>query len=1130
MNKKKAIILGVIALALSASILAGVLLTRPKSVPNEEVVQNSNNNNISSILESSGNIVRDVVGEGTVLLKNRNNLLPLDKGAKVAVFGSGSVYTEDKRAGGYVLGGSGSGDMYLSYTPDGPADYLMKLSKEGIISVYEPLYEAYKVSVNYIPTTQMYMDAAKFTDTAIMYISRTASEGDDLGTGHWNLNNNERNLLKQLTLFFENVIVFINAPSAISTEWSLDDNEDGIDVDSLLLMHLPGECGVWGMADVLLGKTNPSGKLVDTYAKSLYDYPSVESYFGDPYITEYSDDIFVGYRYFETFAKDKVAYEFGFGLSYTTFDIKTESFKIDQDNITVTATVTNTGNVSGKETVQVYFSAPQRGAGSAVLSKAAIELAGFKKTKFLAPGESETVTVSFAKSDMASFDDTGATGNDSCYVLEAGNYDVFVGNSVRNVVKAGTHTVNSLTVTEKLSQYGDVTLTKRLEADGSYSNPATVTVSDTQKDEGQAGSKISAKAPYWIEGEEYSRVSGLKVEHFGSGDGFLCGDKLTELAAGSCLGSFNGNQYNSVEYDLYFEKAGKYKLIFAAANGTGANGSANVEDVLEISVSTDGGKTFSSPIYFDSINTMKHHSKRWWNFSCHNKNFQGNEYVINVPKGNVTLKISSTAKAVENSQGCVNIDKFAIVSEAVKFTEEDFYKNYGKSVETGGANIDFASDKFKGITYADVLSGKNTWDELIAQMSLDELIDLTGGHNGSWSSGWTGMIGFSSDEISEKYGIYAADTFDGPAGIRTQNANTTWLPCATMQASTWNTELIYKLGLVVAEDALKTGVDMWLAPGMNIHRAPLGGRNFEYYSEDPFVTGSIATAITNAVQSKGVGITIKHVCCNQREVNRKEQDSRISERALREIYLEGFRIVIKEANPWCLMTSYNKINGKYTSTDAGLIRTIIRGEWGYEGLIMSDWDEKAAHLDQLIAGNNTKMISLDEGAIKSAIRNGKLKRKTLEENAYYILSNIAKMPDTALYPDRITTLSEKETELDTYYYVRRQAYARFVFKDNNYLAPGLYKGTFFEYKVEAPAAGEYKIGFSYQADSATAHACDFYVNGKLVTGLFTDVSVGEGRVSSGIITLPEGVSTIKLVQASGTQVNYDNIYLSPLSE
>ena len=934
MNKKKAIILGVVALALSASLLAGVLMTRPKSTPSAEVVQDNNNNGDSITLESSGNVVRDVVGEGIVLLKNRNNLLPLSAGAKVAVFGGGSVYTEDKRAGGYVLGGSGSGDMYLNYTPDGPSDYLKKLSDKGEICIYEPLYEAYKASVNYTPTAQMYRGASEFTDTAIMYISRTASEGDDLGTGTWNLNNNERNLLRQLTVFFENVIVFINAPSAISTEWSLDNNTDKIDVDSLLLMHLPGECGVWGMADVLLGKTNPSGKLVDTYAKSLYDYPSVESYFGDPYITEYTEDIFVGYRYFETFAKDKVAYEFGFGLSYTTFDITADSVTNDGKNITVNVTVKNTGNVSGKETVQIYFSAPQKGTGSALLSKAAIELAGFKKTKFLSPGESEKITVSFAVNDMASFDDMGVTGNDSCYVLEVGDYDIFVGNSVRNIEKVGSYTVNSLTVTQKLSQYGDVTLEKRLEADGSYTNPATVTKTD---------------------------------------------------------------------------------------------------------------------------------------------------------------------------------------------------KRENKPVETGEANIDFALDKFKGITYSDIVSGKNTWDELIAQMSYDELIDLTGGHYGSWSSGWTGMIGFSSDETSEKYGIYAADTFDGPAGIRTQNANTTWVPCATMQASTWNTELIYNLGLIIAEDALKTGVDMWLAPGMNIHRAPLGGRNFEYYSEDPFITGSIATAITNAVQSKGVGITVKHFCCNQREVNRKEQDSRISERALREIYLEGFRIVIKNANPWCLMTSYNKVNGKYTSTDAGLIKTIIRGEWGYEGLIMTDWDERAAHLDQVLAGNNTKMISLDEGALKNAVSSGVLTRKILEENAYYILSNIAKMSDTALYPSRITTLSEKETEIDTYYFVRRQAYARFVFKDNKYLAPGLYKGTFFEYKVEAPTAGEYRIGFSYQAEAATAHACDFYVNGELVTGLFTDVPAGEGRVSSGIITLPEGVSTIKLVQASGTPVNYDNIYISPYS-
>ncbi len=1659
--------------------------------------------------QTSGNVVRDVIGEGIVLLKNNNDVLPLNSDSKVAVFGKGQLYT----SGGYTLGGGGSGTMYLSYTPDGPGDHLVKLANEGKLSVYTPLYEAYKADADYTPTAQMYDDASAAADTAIMYISRSASEGSDVSASSWYLNGKEEEILKEISAHFENVVVFINAPSMMSTDWSLDGNEYGIDVDSLLLMHLPGEYGLQGMTDVLFGDVNPSGKLVDTYAKDLYDYPSTKSYSDDPIITKYTEDIYVGYRYFETFAKDRVVYEFGFGMSYTTFDITTDSVENDGQKITVKATIKNTGDVAGKETVQLYFSAPQKGTGSAVLSKAAIELAGYKKTELLAPGQSQTVEISFNIADMASFDDLGVTGNKSCYVLEAGEYSFYLGNSVRNNTKIGSHTVDSLTVTQQLSQNTDTTLDERLEADGSYSDPSvpllpenqyyiygnkvttmegeafhpsysfaatkenfgtkaylydglswhkmsegvsvgnlqtrvgqhltyslyvgkkgkynlgfvtsngqlttsnedtlalsvsydggstwksvegfafdskatgsynsvtgnqwfnfTYSSSDFQnkkysvnleegnvllrftvlegaknsntniekfffipenvsfgivdacktygaevsfktlvapnsetwlesedyttisgsateafesgkgflyngqeykaigagtvvgyfqsaagcyvsyqvyaeqagkynlgfvmgngseadydvndalkisvstdggttyteqtpaidsrntanadtgyrwwnmqyceKDfdgnnyavnlteginiikiestanavtdgagcvnldkmviypegygfteydafdyykidyidsyistdkvtwfEGESatakgnsvgtenfadgkgflfdgssyvnigagtvvgnfdkktdgycqytfhvkeakkydiafivarganldstngedvltisyssdGGKIWTEAPvkvdvkytkdvgtgdfwwnfrfndadyagnrytvelpkgevilrftntanaiscggpnidkfalipegatldqemvniyygistrdmvtsdkpYWVEAENHSGINGLKTETFTAGSAFMYDPSgLVELPVGMSLGNFNAAVGNYVDYKLYFEKAGTYRLIFAAGNGTGANGNANVEDVFGITVSSDGGESFSEPIYFDSINTRALHSQRWFNFRYHGEDFQGNQYLITVPKGEVTLRFTSAENAVPNTQGSVNMDKFAIIPQAVSFTEDDALSYYDEFIKNENKlEIDFEADNYVGITYADILSGKHTWDELIAQMSYSELIDLTGGHYGSWSSGWTGMIGFSSDDTAHKYGIYSADTFDGPAGIRTQNANKTWIPNAVLQASTWNPDLLYKLGLLVADEALEIGADMWLAPGMNIHRSPLGGRNFEYYSEDPLITGTMAAGITNAVQSKGVAITIKHVVCNERELNRKEQDSRISERALREIYLEGFRIVIEEANPWCMMTSYNKVNGVYTSADEKLIKGIIRGEWGYEGLIMSDWDEWALHLDQVLAGNNTKMISLDKTALQNAVIMRELTREQLEENAYYILSNIAKMPDTALYPNRITRLSSGKNTVDMHYYVRHQMFTRFIYENGNYLAPGAYRGTFYEYKVEAPKAGEYQLDLSYVASADLASSCDFYLNDTLVTGLNTAVTAEGNTVTVGTITLPEGVSTIRLVQTSSTTIYYDSFALTPINQ
>lgn len=1652
--------------------------------------------------QTSGNVARDVVGEGMVLLKNDNNALPLSSNSSIAVFGKAQL----RIAGGYYLGGGGSGTMYLDYTPMGPGDYLMQLSKEGKVSVYEPLYEAYLADNNYTPTNAMYEAASAAADTAVMFIGRSASEGGDTAIGSWSLNWKEKEILQKVSQYFEKVVVCLNTPNPICVDWSVDGNEYGIEVDSLLQMYMPGEYGIYGMADILFGEINPSGKLVDTYAYDIYDYPSVDSYVDDEYLTPYTEDIFVGYRYFETFAKDKVVYEFGFGKSYTTFDITTDSVTNDGENITVTATVKNTGDVAGKETVQVYYSAPQKNEGTAILSKAAIELGNYKKTELLAPGQSQTLEISFAINDMASYDDLGLTGNKSCYLLEAGDYDIFVGNSVRNNTKEYTYTVDALTVTEKLSQMTETELTSRLEADGSYTDPsipllengqqyiygykptviegesyvnslgtytgtpenyktngylydgfewhkvaanscignlqsrvgqyityslyvgeegtynlgfttsngiktvtknedilgvevsydggATYTAADISIDSLDTGNYqsatgyrwfnfryddadlqgnkyslklkkgemlvrlkvlsgasgcntnidkiffcpenisftvadvcehygvafnynavISSDAETWLEAENYNDISGCATEDFASGSGFLyngesyvavgsgkvlgsfqgksgnfatykvyaeesglynlgltlsngyegktnvndalkvsvstngttfteqalidsentnaagtgalwwnfkyndkdfdgknytvnltkgynlikiestdnavtvgcvnidkivlfpenyefidfdvydCykieynddfvstteatwfeaesfsatanrvstenfsagygflydGNSYVPIGAGTCVGNFDkaeggyvqyaislknaatfniglttakgmnsdstngedvlvisyssdggatwteapvkvdvkhtknvgtgqswwnfyyndadyeGNKYtislpkgniilrftntanartcggpnidkfvlipegvafdqeqvniyhgiakeigvssseatwfeaedcsvksglnidtvttggyfyngteivalpagkmlgnfggavgNYAEYRLTANQAGNYKIIFSAGNGM-----VTCEDIIAITVSSDGGETFSEPVLFDSIGTRYDHSKRWWNMRYHGEDFQGNEYIVELPKGEFVLRFTSTENAtLNNKQGSVNIDKFAIVpasveygfEETVAFMEE-FIKNENR------LEIDFDADNYVGITYADILSGEHSWDELLAQMSYNELIDLLGGHYGSWSVGWTGMIGFSTDARAEKYGIYSADTMDGGAGIRSPHANTTWIPNATLQASTWNPELLYKLGLLVGDNALDNSADMWLAPGMNIHRAPLGGRNFEYYAEDPVVTANTAIAIITAVQSKGIACTVKHFCCQHRELNRKYQNSLVSERALREIYLVAFRKTIKEANPTCIMTSYNMLNGNYTSADTSLLRTVVRGEWGYKGLIMSDWDEKAQHVDQILAGNNTKMVSLDTANIKEAIVTQTITRDMLEEHAYYILSNIAKMPDTEINTNRVTSLSLRNTNtIDSYYFTNKTMNSRFIYENGNYLAPGLYNNTFYEYKVSSPVEAEYSLSINYTSETDVTAAFQIYVNGALVDGISADLTAADTGISVANITLPKGESTIKLMHKKSSTVYYDSLTLTSTTE
>ena len=242
-------------------------------------------------------------------------------------------------------------------------------------------------------------------------------------------------------------------------------------------------------------------------------------------------------------------------------------------------------------------------------------------------------------------------------------------------------------------------------------------------------------------------------------------------------------------------------------------------------------------------------------------------------------------------------------------------------------------------TLDDVKTGKISLDDFIARLNVDELEALSRGHGMMGSSlgvaGNAGAFGGVIESLRQK-GVPPIITSDGPAGLRLKKY-CALQPCGTALACTWNTELIEALSAKVGEEMIHYGVDVQLAPGMNIHRNPLCGRNFEYFSEDPLLSGKMAAAVVRGVQSTGRASCPKHFACNNQEFKRNTNDSRVSERALREIYLRNFEIVVREAKPLTIMTSYNKVNGVWSHYNYDLVTTVLRLEWGYEGMVMTDW-------------------------------------------------------------------------------------------------------------------------------------------------------------------------------------------------
>ena len=315
--------------------------------------------------------------------------------------------------------------------------------------------------------------------------------------------------------------------------------------------------------------------------------------------------------------------------------------------------------------------------------------------------------------------------------------------------------------------------------------------------------------------------------------------------------------------------------------------------------------------------------------------------------------------------------------------------------------------------------GKASLKEVLAALTPEEKVRLVIGV-GFYPSGFpTGMLPAGppgGDKLPEKVagaagrttpvprlGIPSLTLSDGPAGVRidpirgkdsTKTYYATAFPVATLLASTWDTATVRRVGVAFGSEVRAYGIDVLLAPGMNIHRNPLGGRNFEYYSEDPVVAGNMAAALVRGVQSNGVGTSIKHFAVNNQEFNRMQLNSKVSERALREVYLKGFKIAVEKAQPWTVMSSYNKVNGTYTSESRDLLTTLLRGEWGFKGLVMTDWYGGHDAVAQLKAGNDLlepgTLVQYD--AVLAAVKSGRMTTAQLDQNVTKVLELVLKSP------------------------------------------------------------------------------------------------------------------------------------------
>ncbi|WP_040195840.1 beta-glucosidase [Candidatus Soleaferrea massiliensis] len=768
-------------------------------------------------------VAERIADEGIVLLKNENGGLPLEKGAKISTFGTTQLSPY------FSGGGSGASatDNSISFLP-ALRDQGFKLN-ETLINTYQTWWDNGGKDLDYRPvegeggalgdyttnsvahaemevTDDMIAQAKAYSDTAVVLIGRNGSEGLDLGNSDIGLYEGELKMIDKIANSFDHVIVLFNICNTL--EMGFLDKYDSIEAAAII--WATGDVGMTSVAKMLDGTVNPSGKLADTIAYSIHDYPSNMN-FGDivkpkedpnnadekdKYYVEYEEDIYVGYRYFETEefgALARVQYPFGYGLSYTSFDVRNAGFAADENTITVKALVKNTGDAAGKEVVQVYYGAPD-----GKLEKPSKELVGFEKTDLLEPGQSQLVTITFETDEMASY-----SSDDEGYLLEKGAYNIYMGTSVRDAEEAGVYN--------------------------------------------------------------------------------LASDKL--IKNDSATGVEIKNHFQDMEHGA--DKFGFTKLSKYDPQGT---------------------------------------------------------YPTAPAEGNRTEPGSGWSATGFNALGTGHPDG--------KFNEPDAMPKMVNGVIPMAEGEQPAAIQLK-----DVYKNPALMADFVAQFTDEELILMQ-------TCGGFQTLGI------ERLGIPKTLSNDGPSSVKAARGsgktNGTAFPSATMIACTWNQDLVREMGVAAGLEAKDLGIDSWYAPAADCHRNPRGGRNFEYFSEDPMLGGIMLAAMVDGCQSEGLTACIKHYAGNDQESNRCGIETYMSERAYREIYLKQFEMAVK-GGAMGIMSAFNRLGETWCGASSALLNDLTRGEWGYDGFVLTDaWiGGYMIAPDAAYAGNDT-MLSFG-GASKAAL-------------------------------------------------------------------------------------------------------------------------------------------------------------------